>query len=347
MFDNRFVKVEGVWRIYEMRVYPVMNTDYYQGWAKSKLAVSAPTMGHMPTHPTPAADVAEGVVPAFFAVNPATGKRVAYPAGTHAVANDLLLPAIAKAPDYPVLTIAEANHQLDIAKAYDATVNVSNGFANYIDDLRGDLIAKSFASTGMREKVDLGFYIGPERILKAELLKVGQTRRRTSIPIHLRLQPVVFVAPDAKSTTLRTRLFSMSTSLSHAGTFGSGMYPNDGAVLENGVSAAPARASTSPIGNRMAGQTAGLAPRIRTSRSPSRGPVLKECRLTSLRTWAFVNMALRRARNRSSSQYKPSARWFSYKNPVSGRTPQYYCPDERTCYKDPSMSSPNEAVAIQ
>src|SRR5262249_15392580 len=35
---NRYQKADdGIWRIREMRIFPIMAADYYQGWAKSRL----------------------------------------------------------------------------------------------------------------------------------------------------------------------------------------------------------------------------------------------------------------------------------------------------------------------
>ena len=58
VLENRFVKgTDGIWRIREMRVFPIMATDYYQGWAKSRL-VTPPVIGPFaPDKPVPAADM--------------------------------------------------------------------------------------------------------------------------------------------------------------------------------------------------------------------------------------------------------------------------------------------------
>ena len=37
VFHNRFVKQDGVWKIREMRVFPLFKTDYAQGWGKSRI----------------------------------------------------------------------------------------------------------------------------------------------------------------------------------------------------------------------------------------------------------------------------------------------------------------------
>src|SRR5206468_9836510 len=77
IFENRYVKQDDIWRIREMRIFPLMKTDYAQGWAKSQLAKT------------------DGLIPVFFAANPATGKPVTLPPGAKTVGGDRLRPALA------------------------------------------------------------------------------------------------------------------------------------------------------------------------------------------------------------------------------------------------------------
>jgi hypothetical protein len=37
VFSNRFVKEGGIWKIREMRVFPVLRSDFHLGWGKSRL----------------------------------------------------------------------------------------------------------------------------------------------------------------------------------------------------------------------------------------------------------------------------------------------------------------------
>ena len=103
VIENRFTKgADGIWRIREMRIFPIMATDYYQGWAKSRL-VTAPEIGeHAPDKPAPAADrgtLTDGVVPDFFLNHPVTGKPVQLPAGTKIAGVGALLPPLAAVRD--------------------------------------------------------------------------------------------------------------------------------------------------------------------------------------------------------------------------------------------------------
>ena len=37
IYSNRFVKENGIWRVREMRVFPMFRSEYGQGWGKSRL----------------------------------------------------------------------------------------------------------------------------------------------------------------------------------------------------------------------------------------------------------------------------------------------------------------------
>jgi hypothetical protein len=65
IFENRYVKQNDIWRIREMRIFPLMKTDYALGWAKSQVVDPPPAREHAPDRPVPASDVmTPGAIPA-------------------------------------------------------------------------------------------------------------------------------------------------------------------------------------------------------------------------------------------------------------------------------------------
>ncbi len=74
-FRNRFVKDQGLWKIKELRLYPLMKANYAEGWTNG--GASRP---------------ADGMLPAFIRPNPVTGKDVTL-TGAKLVANDRLTAA--------------------------------------------------------------------------------------------------------------------------------------------------------------------------------------------------------------------------------------------------------------
>src|SRR4029077_17210912 len=82
-------------------IFPIMATDYYQGWAKSRLVTPPVTGRDKPDAAVPAADagtLTDGAVPVFFLDHPVTKKPVVLPGGTKLAGGDALLPAPAGMP---------------------------------------------------------------------------------------------------------------------------------------------------------------------------------------------------------------------------------------------------------
>src|SRR5690606_29608893 len=66
VFANRFVKEDGLWKLREMRVFPLFRSDYRLGWGKSRL-VEQLSAALAPDSPLPPSDAGEQdrLIPAF------------------------------------------------------------------------------------------------------------------------------------------------------------------------------------------------------------------------------------------------------------------------------------------
>lgn len=340
-FENRYVKRDGIWRIAEMHLTPRMKADYSQGWAKSRIAETVPTGDAAPDRAAPAS----GTIPAFSYANPATGRMPHYPAGVSAAVPGWSRTAAKASP--ASIDVVEAKQRR--VAAYEGAENASSAFGNYIDDFDWENLGNLFAAEGAREMPYAGFFIGPAHITKAEVTKWGHPKRpRLSIPIHLRIQPVITVAADGRSADIRTRLFSIGSSWDRAGVFGGGMYPNDQAALENGTWKLWSVAIDEFYYNsntyadgwvNMPAEPAEKKPDPLLALYPPDVP------LTALgkREQAFIpgsTVFNPYVHNGPAYPGYPSAvpMWFGYKNPVSGRTPPYYWPDCVTCVARPETS---------
>ncbi len=357
IFENRYARgADGKWRIREMRLYPKMKADYYQGWGKSNVVDPRPGGAAAPDKPSSPdnAPQVSGAIPAFDFPNPGTGKAVSYPDGVKVVGADRLLPVPAPrepaaAPGSVAQRLAEARRKLAIAKAYDAVENVSNTFGYYLDDTMWDQMAENFAMDGTRPQGP-GFYVGHKHILEAMTQThfsgpPSPTNPRDHINIHQRLQPVIEIAPDGATAKARTRLFLYHASQKgkESSTLSSGMYPNETFTLEGGVwkmqvggeidetyvsssswkdgwarpAERPSRAATGDAGWRP-GMPAPLSGITNTIDFPPDIPrtVLDGYRWKGMQATNWPDI-------------KPM--WFAYRNPVSGRTPPNYCPDILKC----------------
>lgn len=348
VFENRYVKEHDIWRIREMRMFPLMKTGYAQGWAKSQVADPAPASAHAPDRKAIASDaMSAGAVPVFFASNPSTGKPVTLPAGTRVVGHERLLPAPAARQAAPPSAnlearIAEAERKLAVSKAWDGAENMSSAYGDYLDDLDFAGLSKLFARKGHKEIPFSGFYVGRESIAKRDATSPPPgSRPRTSLPLHFLTQPVILVAADGRSASMRTRLFQPVSNSARAGGIGGGMYHNQ-AVLEDGVwklwsVVIDEHYFSSPTyeGGWSSAKDPVPATRPATAAPAQPNPYPPDIPLTLL---GERERGFRGGTGEMVVWPGILPMWFHYRNPVSGRTPDRYWPDCVPCAQYPETS---------
>jgi len=240
VFRNRFVKEQGVWKIRELRRFPVMKTDIFKGWGKDRFADPAPVGANAPDAPLPAADAVNVAlaVPAFIAPHPVTGKAVAAVGAGRTVAATPLTGAIATGSTAPV-DLAEARRRLSRSAAWDGVENVSAAYGMYADDVDARGFTGVIAEKGFKMTPFAGYYITREQNQKARI-SGPLPAMRPGIPYHWLMGPVTLVSDDGRSAYGRMRLFQPRTSKHESKTgdflgagFWGGMYHNR-YVLENG-----------------------------------------------------------------------------------------------------------------
>jgi hypothetical protein len=367
VFVNRFVKQDGVWKIREMRVFPLLKTDFYQGWGKSRIGVETPEQRFAPNRPLPAADAGANLIPAFLP-HPVTGREASYPRGARVAAKSRLLPAPAAPKAQPVAgstdeRIAEARRRLALSMAWDGAANITAAYTHYIDDSQWTSMGAIFARNGNKQVPFNGYYIGPERIAHRPGARPAPNGTNPGNGgWHWLMQPVIHVAPDGRSAKMRTRLFHPLPTAT-GGMMEGGMYPNNQAVLEDGVwklwtitidepyftgrwptgwarpappapprgaaAGAPGAAAGAPRG----GGGAGSAP----ATPPLPGAILYPPNISNAllgrRMEGFVGGTGEPVRWPGLLPM-----WFHYKNPVSGREPERYWPNCATCEYAPGTS---------
>jgi len=349
-FLNSYVKIDGKWRIREMRVFPDVKADYYQGWHRSVVIDPVPRGANAPNTASASKNSPQtaDVIPAF-PNHPVTGKPVTLPRGFSLVGATPLLtaPKVGATAPKAQPSLANARRQLDVAKAWDAVENISSTFTYYLDDWMWDEFVQNMAVDGTRPQ-GAGFYVGRERMYRAmtesHLAPTSLSNLRDGIRLHLRLQPVIDITPDARSAKMRTRMFLYFANKDRAGAWNSGMYPNDTAVLEEGVWRMRVGGVIDETYFRSDSYQQGWAkPQLDVNglRVGRGRPVAADGESVSRNgnpisfdpdiPWSLFQDY--RRRDFQSTNYplqKPM--WFHYRNPISGRTPQYYCPDILTCF---------------
>jgi hypothetical protein len=246
IYENAYIKENGVWKIAAMHLFPRVATDYSQGWAKQADAAPAPSPEFPPDRPP---TVMHGVYPQFYVppfgfAHPVTGRPPQYPQGMGAGLPDSGEPASARtvgalrgARALAALEarVAAAERALDVASSHDAVENVANAYSYYLDEFRWDDAAALFAENGWKELPYVGIYRGRERI-RASMNMLYPTGGRPAgfFAIHQTMQPVVHIAADGASAKIRLRVLQPRGRIGADGSWIAGVYENE-AVLEHGI----------------------------------------------------------------------------------------------------------------
>jgi hypothetical protein len=341
-FRNRYVKEKGVWKIREMRRFPLMKTDIFQGWGKSRIVDPAPAGASKPDAASTAPALA---MPAFLAAHPVTGAPVAPAGEAKLTAASTLTGAIAAQKPTPV-TLKEIRRRLARAAAYDGSLNVAAAYSYYIDDSNPAAFSAVLAEKGFKESTPLaGFFIGRERNMQARV-KGAPPTMRSSVTYHIVVQPILFISDDGRSATGPLRMVQPVTGKPgdpHAPAFWGGMYYLQ-FVLEKGVWRIWNLTLDEPFINPVAwkdgiwAKSKDPAPGTvfyhNGSKPPPPGNLPPDIPLAALgdrEAHVFGGVG--------ELRQWPTIRplWFSYKNPVSGRVPELHQDDCVPCAVRPDL----------
>ncbi len=84
VYENEYVKQDGIWHFQSMHIYPILRADYDKGWAKSAKPAKGINEEYPPDRPSTAAYeiFPKFYVPKFHYDNPVTGLSPQYPEET-------------------------------------------------------------------------------------------------------------------------------------------------------------------------------------------------------------------------------------------------------------------------
>ena len=341
-FLNRFVKEDGKWELRELRRFPLMKTDIFQGWGKNRIVDPVPTGAGAPDEPASPSDATNPSLPAFIAAHPVTGERVIPPGKARLVATTALTGPIEPGAPQPV-TLDEAKRRLARSAAFEGTENVSAAYGYYLDDSMPREFGGLIAAKGTKMTPFAGYYIGRERVIAARSSPPPETR--PGISYHWLIQPVVQISDDGRSAVGRFRLFQPRTGKEvgkagdfYGASFWGGIY-HDRYVLEDGVWKIWELTLDEPYITPVAWKD-GLWAKSKDpdpnlpKREFTGGKFPPDVPLTALgkreeHFWGGTGEPLQ----------WPSIMpmWFSYTNPVTGRVPELHQPQCVPCALRPEL----------
>ena len=150
-----------------------------------------------------------------------------------------------KAPEADAQATATAIKELEAAMAaaelevqrlqdFDNLENLISSYGYYVDKSMHDDVADLFTRDGVVEILGRGVYYGQDRVRQYMHNLSPAGPRAGALFNHMPLQPVIHVAPDGRTATIRSRLIVMFGLLNNSAQWGAGVYEND-FIKEDGV----------------------------------------------------------------------------------------------------------------
>jgi hypothetical protein len=298
VFRNSFVREAGVWKVQHVRKTSLVIADYYKGWGSGD---SGTPNAHLPP---------------FLNVTDRLGTVWARSRNsTSSSAN---------------LTMADLGRRLRRSAAYDGSENQSHAYGYLLDDLQAVEMGNLFAKKGHKASPFAGFFQTPQRISQANIASYGANHSglRSSISFHWRPQPVILVSEDGRSATVRARLLQPSTSVSKAGSLNSAMY-HDQVVLEDGKWRLWSVTIDEFYWQSSSWREGWANAQLRNGTAPKPEPAGWTKKYPPDITLADVGereSTFRGGSGRFIEWPEIQRMWFQYRNPVSGREPEWYWP---------------------
>ena len=294
VFRNHFVKEGGIWKVQDVEITPLVVADYYEGWGSGGL--KAPN-----TYVPPFLSVKDDPVKLETHVNGASNT-----------------------------TVGDLERCLRRSAAYDGAENQSHGYGYFLDDLQAAEMGALFAKKGHKASPFAGYFQTPERITQANIASYGTNRSalRSSISFHWRPQPVILISEDGRSATVRARLLQPSTSVSKAGSLNSAIY-HDQVVLEDGKWRLWSVTIDEFYWQSSSWKEGWANAKLRNGTASNPEPAGWTRKYPPDITLADVGereSTFRGGSGRYIEWPEIQRMWFQYRNPVSGREPEWYWP---------------------
>jgi len=240
LYENEYVKQDGVWKIGRLHYYPSFVAPYEGGWArlrssegdwtsatgKALPADHAPTIRYRPFpdsftpqfHYLPS-DV--GAARFDLGLTPAPDVSTQQP--VHAMAggspSNQELKLLAAEADH-------AQHDLALLASRVAIENLQGAYGYYIDKGLWDEASSLFATQGSYEFGQQGVYVGRAHVRKALALMAPTGLKTGQLNDYPMLQPIIDVSPDNRTAKARWRSDVM-LAVDGKGEWGGGVYENE------------------------------------------------------------------------------------------------------------------------
>lgn len=234
VYENEYVKQDGVWKISRLHLFIRFYAPYEGGWTRTTPALNA-RYGKSSAKPDRPASVKYDTWPASYSA-PMHFESPARSSYRLAPENTATAPPPATGTTRTVTDLEAQVRALELKlerlRAASEVENLESTYGYYADKSMQDAISALFAQNSTLEILGRGVFIGRDRVYEY-MRRLGAPTNGTLFN-HMQLQPVVTVSPDGNSANIRARLVVMFGQLNSSAQLAEGTYENR-FVKENGV----------------------------------------------------------------------------------------------------------------
>jgi SnoaL-like domain len=232
VYENEYVKQDGVWKISRLQLFPRFYAPYEGGWTRTTAQLNA-RYGRSAARPDrpPSQQYASWptrfVAPMHYAAEKPGTYRLAPANAVHAPAANA--PRTATQLEAQVRALELKVRRL---QAVDKVENLESSYGYYADMSMQDATSALFTDNASLEILARGVFLGSDRIYEymRRLGAPGPGRLFT----HMQLQPVIDVSADGTQAWERARLFEMFGVYKNQAQWAEGIYENH-FVLDDGT----------------------------------------------------------------------------------------------------------------
>ena len=218
VYENEYVKQNGIWKISKLHWFQTFMVPYKGGWAKNTDSTGGIYVSkHLPPDRPPSEryEVWPGVyTPPFHYKNPP--------------------PASSDRSTETDPAIATLKRRIGLLQDIEEIENLISMYGYYLDKQQWDLLADLFVEDSTMEIAQRGIYVGRKRVMRAWELFGPQNIERNHLHNHIQMQPVIHIAPDGQHAKVRSRALSQLGTFGSIGIWGDSVYENE-LIKEEGL----------------------------------------------------------------------------------------------------------------
>jgi hypothetical protein len=240
VYENEYVKVNGVWRIAKDHIYTGFFATYDGGWLNAaraapgvnpKIPPDLPTSEHYQSYP-------EIYIPPFHYHNPVTGAPVAVPDASAAVPAALAAPSPspaaipAEGPAHERAALTRIEGQVTRLADERAIENLQRTYGFYTDKALWKDASDLFTEDGELELGGGGVYVGRGSILKYLTVQAPEGLTHGHMFSYVQEQPIITIAADGHTAHGRWKFLAELGEWQKSATWGTGVYENEYAKVD-------------------------------------------------------------------------------------------------------------------